>query len=406
MGVFFALRARGGGYAVREVSLYVYPRKVSPSSRGSLYARRGAAVAGVASRRPSARFSLLAFRCGRRSAVRRPTRSSVGFASLRPLPLPRRSSLPPVAAVFPFSRPRAGGGSAGASPPLPSASVGAAGRRPPPTALRRPSWSAGSGIVVVAQVVCVRGRVLAPASSWLPRLRGGGCRPARIPRGGRGPLHPVTPPRGLVPSLLGWSAWGVCFLLGCSGSVRLRAAPPPPRGRKNCNVVPCRLPPLRARARCARAPLCYGSLVCLGWCASPPLPPAPLPHVGAGLAVLCSRGGSPVGICSPLMPSRGVVAAAGNRRRATTCGGRPWLRGAWSVSRGLVPSPTHSYFWHLGRRRVACCLPLGLGSAPQSRVVPALGGGVAVVLWGFIRHRASGRALFVACAPRGAWRSC
>lgn len=32
-------------------------------------------------------------------------------------------------------------------------------------------------------------------------------------------------------------------------------------------------------------------------------------------------------------------------------------------------------------------------------------GGVAVVLWGFIRHRESGRALFVACAPREAWRS-
>ena len=205
-----------------------------------------------------------------------------------------------------------------------------------------------------------------------------------------------------------WGLVGVWRLLE-SVAKRVGAAssrPAPPAREEKCNVVPCRLPPLRARARCARAPLCYGSLVCRGWCASSPLPPAPPSHVGGGLAVLCSRGGSPVGICSPLMPSRGVVAAAGNRRRATTCGGRPWLRGAWSVPRGLVPPPTHSSFWHLGRRRVACCLHLGLGSAPQSWVVPDLGGGVAVVLWGFIRHRESGRALFVACAPRGAWRTC
>lgn len=121
------------------------------------------------------------------------------------------------------------------------------------------------------------------------------------------------------------------------GAASSRPAPTGRRGK--CTVVPCRLPPLRAPARCAGAPLCCGSLVCRGWCASPPLPPAPLPHVGAGLSVLCSRGGSPVGICSLLMPYRGVVAAAGNRRRATTCGGRPWLREAWSVPRDLAPPP-------------------------------------------------------------------
>lgn len=130
--------------------------------------------------------------------------------------------------------------------------------------------------------------------------------------------------------------WAGVFVPASASSRRVPAGP-----GENCNVVPCRLPPLRARARCARAPLFHGSLACRGWCASPPLPPVPLPHVGAGLAVLCSRGGSPVGICSPLMPSRGVDAAAGNRRRATTCGGRPWLRGAWSAPRGLVPSPPH-----------------------------------------------------------------
>lgn len=162
-----------------------------------------------------------------------------------------------------------------------------------------------------------------------------------MPSGGRGPLHPVIPPAGLVPSLWGWSAWGVCLGVWHIGSVRHRAAPPRPAGRGKCIVVPCRLPPLWARARCARAPLFRGSLVCLGWCASSPLPPVPPSRVGGGLAVLCTRGWVLAGICSPLMPSRGVVAAAGNRRRATTCGGRPWLRGGWSSLRGLLPAPTH-----------------------------------------------------------------
>ena len=180
-----------------------------------------------------------------------------------------------------------------------------------------------------------------------------------------------------------------------------------PAGPKEvCIVVPCRLPALRARARCARAPLCCGSLVCRGWCASSPLPPAPPSRVGGGLAVLCSRGGSPVGICSPLMPSRGVVAAAGNRRRATTCGGRPWLRGTWSVPRGLAPPPMHSYFWHLGRRREALRFSSAWVPRRNKGWFLLSGGGFAVALRGFIRHRASGRALFVACAPRGAWRSC
>lgn len=162
-----------------------------------------------------------------------------------------------------------------------------------------------------------------------------------------------------------------------SVSIRFGAASsrPAPTGRKEkCIVVPYRLPPLRAPARCASVPLSCGSLVCRGWCASSPLPPAPPSRVGGGLAVLCSRSESPVGICSPLMPLRGVVAAAGNRRRATTCGGKPWLRGAWSAPRDLAPPPTHSSFWHLGRRRVAFFLSWRHDSAPQLVVVPALGG--------------------------------
>lgn len=205
-----------------------------------------------------------------------------------------------------------------------------------------------------------------------------------------------------------WGLVGVWRLLE-SVAKRVGAAssrPDPPAREGKCNVVPCRLPPLRAPARCAGAPLCCGSLVCRGWCASSPLPPVPPSRVGGGLAVLCSRGGSPVGMCSPLMPNRGAFSRLATAAKKVKCGRRPWLRRAWSVPRGLVPPPTRSSFWHLGRRRVACCLPLGLGSAPQSRVVPALGGGVAVVLWGFIRHRERGHAQHVACAPREAWRSC
>lgn len=132
--------------------------------------------------------------------------------------------------------------------------------------------------------------------------------------------------------------WAGVFVPASASSRRVPAGP-----REVCIVVPCCLPSLRARARCARAPLSCGSLVCRGWCASSPLPPAPPSRVGGGLAVLCSWGGSPMGICSPLMPKHGVVAAAGNRRRATTCGGKPWLRGAWSAPRNLVPSPPHSF---------------------------------------------------------------
>lgn len=201
-----------------------------------------------------------------------------------------------------------------------------------------------------------------------------------------------------------WGSVGVGRFLG-SVSLRFGAAssrPAPTGRRKKCNVVPCRLPPLRARARCARAPLCFGSLVCQGWCASSPLPPMPPSRVGGGLAVLCSRGGSPVGTCGPLMPSRGVVVAAGNRRRATTCGGRPWLRGAWSALRGLVPPPTHCSFWHLGRRNVAFFLSWGL--VPRhNRGWVLFSGAARPVCYGALSTigRVAAHLLF-ACAPRGA----
>ena len=159
---------------------------------------------------------------------------------------------------------------------------------------------------------------------------------------------PDYPPPGVVPSL--WGLVGVGRLLE-SVAIRSGAAssrPVPTGRREKCNVDPCRPPPLRAPARCAGAPLCCGSLVCRGWCASSPLPPAPPSRVGGGLAVLCSRGGSPVGICSPLMPNRGAFSRLATAAKKVKCGGRPWLRGAWSVSRGLVPSSPLSPLFVLG----------------------------------------------------------
>lgn len=188
------------------------------------------------------------------------------------------------------------------------------------------------------------------------------------------------------------------------GPVRHRAAPPRRARKGKCNVVPCRLPSLRARARCARATLCCGSLVCRGWCASPPLPPAPLPHVGAGLSVLCSRGKSIVGICSPLMPYRGAFPRLATAAEKVKCGGKPWLRGAWSVLRGLVPPPTHSSFGHLGRRRVAFFLPCGLVPRHNRRWF-LLSGAARPLCYGALSviGRVAAHSLF-ARAPRGAWR--
>lgn len=177
------------------------------------------------------------------------------------------------------------------------------------------------------------------------------------------------------------------------GAASSRPAPTGQRG----DTISCPLSPPTAEGAGTlrpRPPLlrvsCMPRVVCL----LPPSACAPLPRGrGAGGLVfkgwVCSRDVQPSN-ASP----RGFF-AAGNRREKSE------VRRKAVAPRGLVGtkelgSDTNTQLF-LAFRAAACgVLPaFGAGSAPQLEVIPPLEGGEAVVLWGFIRHRSSGRAPLV-----------
>lgn len=300
----------------------------------------------------AARRLRASLRVGRPRAFRS-SRSAAGGARPSAAPRAPRSASPPCGRfpcrAVPRSRPLPrcspslglgrGGGSAGASPPLPSASVGAAGRGPPPTALRRPSWSAGSGIVAV--IVCAassrRSSFAPPAPSPKPSpaATGGGISSSdslhrkflalRSPRGRRpgyvcpwarlsarvpmayaasrrrvsscshatragGAPAPLFRVRALVPSLVRFGRrWS--FALGWGVRARVGIEPPRARGPEG-GLYRCPLSSPTAEGAGTlrpRPPLLRVS--CMPWvvCLLPPSACAPLPR-GRGAGGLVFKG--------------------------------------------------------------------------------------------------------------------